>query len=168
MPTLSKVPLASESQVAVGRLLGLNLQGCSVGVAYAQIEDFLATSFWGQTELGHPSVKQCALAKKFGFSIEDKTRGVGAAVIDDVMFQLNNGGNRVSWLSARRLGSPQDKPIARYVCHFLNQRRWHRLLQRRARQEGVVAQSGARVKAPNPSIELTCPGKPGHAAHVKR
>jgi hypothetical protein len=21
---------------------------------------------------------------------------------------------------------------------------------------------------PNPSIELTCPGKPGHAAHVKR
>jgi len=23
-------------------------------------------------------------------------------------------------------------------------------------------------KPPNPSIELTCPGKPGHAAHVKR
>jgi len=89
MPTLSKVALASESQVAVGKLLGLNLQGCSVGVAYAQIEDFLATRFWGQTELGHPSVKQCALAKKFGFSIEDRTRGVGAAVIDDVMFQLN-------------------------------------------------------------------------------
>jgi hypothetical protein len=24
------------------------------------------------------------------------------------------------------------------------------------------------AEAPNPSIELTCPGKPGHAAHVKR
>lgn len=24
------------------------------------------------------------------------------------------------------------------------------------------------VLTPNPSIELTCPGKPGHATHVKR
>jgi hypothetical protein len=45
------------------------------------------------------------------------------------------------------------------------------------RKQRVVAGSAERIRIqaqavhrapPNPSIELTCPGKPGHAAHVKR
>lgn len=31
-----------------------------------------------------------------------------------------------------------------------------------------VAGTTRAIEPPNPSIELTCPGKPGHAAHVKR
>lgn len=38
-----------------------------------------------------------------------------------------------------------------------------------AAQRKMQAVSGrASGVRPNPSIELTCPGKPGHAAHVKR
>jgi hypothetical protein len=34
--------------------------------------------------------------------------------------------------------------------------------------EAKLAQASSEPAPPNPSVELTCPGKPGHAAHVKR
>lgn len=89
MTSLSKVQLVNEAQLAFGELLGFDLRGCSVGVARAKIEDVISTRFWGHSDLGHPSPKQCALALKFGFDISNESRGVGFAVINDIMFQLN-------------------------------------------------------------------------------
>lgn len=86
---LPNVGLTNDAQIAFGDLLGLDLRGHSTGVAYARIEDLIADRFWGHSDVVRPSAKQCALALKFGFNIEAESKAVGAAVVDDIMFQLN-------------------------------------------------------------------------------
>ena len=91
-PAKNRLPnatLTNDTQVAFGELIGLDLRGCSTGVAYARIEDAIADRFWGNPDVIRPSAKQCALALKFGFDIGAQSRAVGAAVVDDIMFQLN-------------------------------------------------------------------------------
>ena len=90
--TMSKLPniqLTNEAQVSFGERLGLDLDGKSLGVARAEIDDAIALLFYGNTDLGQPSQKQCALALKFGIDISRMSKGVGSAYIDDIMYQLN-------------------------------------------------------------------------------
>lgn len=89
MPSLPHVQLVNDSQIAFGERLGLNLKGKSVGVAWAEIDDAVTIGFHGACDLGSPSLKQCALAEKFGFDISNSTKSVGFAVIDDIMYHLN-------------------------------------------------------------------------------
>jgi hypothetical protein len=42
------------------------------------------------------------------------------------------------------------------------------LMRPAGRFEHPVVSGGIQVSTDNPSIERTCPGKPGHAAHVER
>ena len=79
----------TKTQIEFGKRLGLDLNGQSVGVAIARIEDEISRQFWGKTELSSPSEKQIELAAKFGFDISKDTRAVGSALIDDIMNHLN-------------------------------------------------------------------------------
>jgi hypothetical protein len=84
-----RVESVNEQQIAVGLRLGLDLRGRSVRVASAMIGDFLMTHFWGVSERGQPSLRQRELAEEFGFDISGLSKGVGSAVIDDIMDHLN-------------------------------------------------------------------------------
>ena len=88
MKALTKIKRVSEKQVSFGRKIGLELNNCTIGVAVAKIENQIDQNFWGR-ELGEPTKKQIELAAKFGYDISGETRGVGSAVIDDIMEQLN-------------------------------------------------------------------------------
>ncbi len=85
---MDKVPACDEQQVDFGHRVGLELRGETLGVAVARIEDVIDRDFWGR-DLGMPSPKQVALATKFGFDIGSSSRRVGAAVIDNILTQLN-------------------------------------------------------------------------------
>jgi len=79
----------TEAQVEFGKRLDLELDGKSVGVAYAMVGDAIQRSFFGKNDLGAPTTKQIELAAKFGIDIARATRSVGDAVITDIMFKLN-------------------------------------------------------------------------------
>lgn len=89
MPQQLRVSVVNAEQLEVGRKLGLDLSGKTVRVASAMISDYLMTHFWGKSERGHPSERQCALAHEFGFDISAMSKVVGSAVIDDIMDHLN-------------------------------------------------------------------------------
>ncbi|WMT71911.1 hypothetical protein [Bradyrhizobium sp. Ash2021] len=86
METTRKV---TQAQIDFGRRLGLELSEKSIGVAHALIQDAIQRSFFGKNDLGSPTSKQIELAMKFGFDIRHETRGVGDAVIADIMDGLN-------------------------------------------------------------------------------
>jgi hypothetical protein len=79
----------NERQIGFGKRLGLELDGKSVGVAQAMINDAIQRGFYGKNDLGSPTSKQIELARKFGADIAQSTRSVGDAVISNIMFQLN-------------------------------------------------------------------------------
>jgi hypothetical protein len=79
----------TEAQIAFGKRLGLELEGKSIGVAYAMIADAIQQSFFGKNDLGTPTAKQIELARKFNVDIAGATRTVGDAVITDIVLQLN-------------------------------------------------------------------------------
>ena len=79
----------SETQIAFGRRIGLELSDKSIGVAQAMINDAIQQGFFGRNDLGTPTPKQIELAMKFGIDIAQATRGVGDATIADIMYQLN-------------------------------------------------------------------------------
>lgn len=83
------IPVADKMQIAFCRKLGLNVEGDSIGVAYAKVQEEIEKGFWGNQERKAPSEKQIALAAKFGIDIAGMSRTVGSAVIDDIMSQLN-------------------------------------------------------------------------------
>ena len=60
------IPRVSDSQVAFGVRLALDLRGCTVSVATARIEDAIDAGFQGETTMGSPTEKQIELAAKFG------------------------------------------------------------------------------------------------------
>jgi|SRR6185312_3455828 len=143
MHQLSKVQVTNAAQVAFGKKLGLDLEGTSVGVARAEIDDVLAAGFYGESELGRPSPKQCALAEKFGFDISGMSKGVGSAVIDDIMHQLNMEAiekHRLApGVAVRHPGRPYDRNLVIssvapdgtvYFKGGNGQRAWARSLER--------------------------------------
>jgi hypothetical protein len=83
------IPRVTASQIAFGKKLGLDLEGDTVGVAWARVSDLLKRDFWGQDDLGSPTDKQVGLAEKFGIGISSLSRAVADAIIDDIMTQLN-------------------------------------------------------------------------------
>lgn len=85
---LTKVGKVSPEQVEFGKRIGLDLNGCTVNVAIARIQDAIDQLFWGKS-LGQPTAKQVALADKFGYDLRGETRRVAHAIIDDLMLQLN-------------------------------------------------------------------------------
>jgi hypothetical protein len=89
MNSLKNIQLVNQTQVNFGKRLGLDLDGKSLGVARAEIDDAITRDFYGFSYLGRPSEKQCALALKFGIDISAMSKAVGAAYIDDIMYQLN-------------------------------------------------------------------------------
>jgi hypothetical protein len=86
---ISDIQRVTVSQVAFGKRLGLDLEGDTVGVALAKIADEIEREFWGHNDLGSPTSRQIELAEKFGADISMLSRGVGNAVIDDLMTRLN-------------------------------------------------------------------------------
>ena len=89
MTTALRVEPVNSQQIEVGRKLGLDLKGKSVRVASAMIGEYLMANFWGTPEQALPSPRQCDLAEEFGYDIRTMSRGVGSAVIDDIMDHLN-------------------------------------------------------------------------------
>lgn len=89
MKALTHIASVSEEQVSFGDKLGLNLRGCTISVAAARVEDAVDTGFRGVVDLESPTPKQVALAARFGYEISHLSRREGAAVIDDLMTQLN-------------------------------------------------------------------------------
>ena len=89
MPTTLRVAMVSPKQVEVGEKLGIDLSGKSVRVASAMIGDYLMVNFWGAADKTSPTDRQCEFAQEFGYEIRSKSRGVGSAVIDDIMDHLN-------------------------------------------------------------------------------
>lgn len=79
----------SEYQVKFCRSIGIEVEGDTIGIAAAKIEEKIQISFWNNSELGKPTTKQVALANKFGVNIENMSRIVGDAIIYDIMIQLN-------------------------------------------------------------------------------
>lgn len=88
MKELTYISRVTPDQVMFGRQLGLDLNGCTVGVAIARIQDAIDVGFRG-LEVGTPTPKQVALAEKFGYDICGSSRREGDAIIDDLMTQLN-------------------------------------------------------------------------------
>lgn len=90
MKDLRHIPQVSDSQVAFGVRLALDLRGCTVSVATARIEDAIDAGFQGETTMGSPTEKQIELAAKFGYDISGLSRREGNAVIHDLMTELNH------------------------------------------------------------------------------
>jgi hypothetical protein len=80
----------TEAQVRFGRRIGLDLQGKTLGVARAMIEDAIDSQFYDRNNLGEPTPKQMELARRFGYDISATSRRVGDAIINDVMTKLNH------------------------------------------------------------------------------
>lgn len=89
MKTFTNIKLVSRDQIAFGRRVGLDLTGCTLLVARAKLDDFIAQGFDG-ADLSQPSEKQIALARKFDHDISGETRRVGNAILDNIMEQLNH------------------------------------------------------------------------------
>lgn len=86
---LDKVVRVSAEQVEFCNTLGLIVEGCTLEVAEAMLRDLIDSKFYGVSDLGHPTEKQCDVAKKFGFDITKRTKRVGGAVVNDIFDQLN-------------------------------------------------------------------------------
>ena len=87
-----KVPtmhFVTEAQIQFGRRIGLDLEGKTVGVALAMIEDAIHCQFYGRNDVGAPTPKQIELARKFGHDISAVSRRVGDAIINNIMTELN-------------------------------------------------------------------------------
>jgi hypothetical protein len=89
MKIITHIPKVNRDQIAFGKRLALDLEGCTVTVGAARIEDAIQVAFYGVRDLGTPTLKQIQLAAKFGFDISGLSRSEGNAVIDDLMKQLN-------------------------------------------------------------------------------
>ena len=85
---LTHITAVRPQHIAFGAKLGLDLQGCSAGVARARIDALIAREFDG-VDPRAPTPKQVALAAKFGWNIASCSREEGEAVITDLMQQLN-------------------------------------------------------------------------------
>ena len=89
MNTPLRIAYVSPAQVAVGKKLGLELEGKSVRVADAIIKEYLLVNFWGMPAPGKPTDQQCAFAMEFGFDIQSLSFTVGSAVVRDIIDHLN-------------------------------------------------------------------------------
>lgn len=86
---LRHIPRVSEQQIEFARKLGLDLRGCTVGVAAAQIQVQVREGFWGESDSRCPTEKQLAFAKKYGVDLRGLDREVADALVDDLMTELN-------------------------------------------------------------------------------
>ena len=86
---LTRIARVNDDQVAFGAKLGVDLRGCTLGVAEARIEDAIDLGFRA-VEVGSPTPKQIELAGKFGYDILGVSRREGEAIINDLMAQLNH------------------------------------------------------------------------------
>src|SRR5687767_14645479 len=89
MKALTHIRKVSEEQVVFGKKMALDLQGCTVTVAAARIEDAIDLGFRGVSDLGAPTQKQIELAAKFNYNITGLSRREATAIIEDLMTQLN-------------------------------------------------------------------------------
>lgn len=85
---LDRISYCDEAQIELGHRLGLELQGRSVSVGRALIDDEIDRAF-GNSDLGVSSDKQVELARRFGIDISSCSRRVAFAVIDEILTQLN-------------------------------------------------------------------------------
>jgi hypothetical protein len=79
----------SSTQILFCKKIGIDVEGDTVGVAAAKIEEQIQKYFFGNEELASPTEKQIKLAKKFDIDISGMSRIVGNAVINDILTQLN-------------------------------------------------------------------------------
>ena len=86
---LTHIQRVTDEQIAFGRKLGLDLRGCTVTVALAQIQVSIRKGFLGDCDGRFPTEKQVAFAKRHGFEIQDLDREIADAVVDDLMTELN-------------------------------------------------------------------------------
>ncbi len=86
---LKHIDLVNNQQIEFCRKLGIDVTGDTVSLAAAKIYGIMRRDFFGE-ELGRPSEKQIALAKKFGFDISQCSQIEGNAIIDDLMSELNH------------------------------------------------------------------------------
>ena len=87
---LKYAPYVSDSQVAFGEKLGLDLRGCTVSVAKARIMVAIDEYFPGSVDARRPTEKQVAFAAKFGYDISNLSRKVADVVVEDLMTELNH------------------------------------------------------------------------------
>jgi len=86
---LTFIEKVSSKQVDFGKKIGVDLRDMTLDLASAKIEDWLSVEFYGQSELGHATARQTELAEKFGYDLATSTRREAAAIISDIMTQLN-------------------------------------------------------------------------------
>ena len=133
----------TDRQMSFGRKLGLNLNGCTIGLAEAKIADCIDLDFHEKSDLRSPTPKQIELALKFGFDISGMTRREGSALIDDIMHNLNQATIKNELLAPGvRVTNIHDKYKDIYTissiypdgtCYFKGgngQRAWARSLRR--------------------------------------
>jgi hypothetical protein len=85
---LTFVEKTSQEQVLFGKKLGLDLTGCSVGVALAKIEDVIDLEFW-KIELKTLTEKQINFGRNLGFDISEMPKRQGEAFLYDILHQMN-------------------------------------------------------------------------------
>ena len=89
MKELDKIPKVSKEQIEFGKKIGLSLQGCSVSVAAAIIQDLINKEFWGK-ENEPPTEGQIGFANELGADISNESKAVGSAIISDILEQSNH------------------------------------------------------------------------------
>jgi hypothetical protein len=93
-----------KKQVDFARLLGLEINGDTVSIAYAKILDVIDREFFGK-DMETPSDKQLELANILGCNVENYSRRVAFIIIKDIITQRNVGAIR------RHNFKPGDKVI---------------------------------------------------------
>ena len=86
---LDKIKKVSNSQIEFGKKLGLSLEGYSVSVAAAMIQDLINEEFW-EEETVAATEGQLDFAKELGTDISNESRAVGSAIINDILEQSNH------------------------------------------------------------------------------
>jgi RNase H-fold protein (predicted Holliday junction resolvase) len=85
---LTFVEKANQEQILFGKKLGLDLTGCSIGVAFAKIEDVIDLEFY-KIELKTLTEKQINFGRNLGFDISKMSKRQGEAFLDDILYQMN-------------------------------------------------------------------------------
>jgi hypothetical protein len=85
---LTFVEKVNHEQVLFGKKLGLDLTGCSIGVALAKIEDVIDLEFY-KIELKTLTEKQINFGINLGFDISEMSKRQGEAFLDDILYQMN-------------------------------------------------------------------------------
>ncbi len=86
--TLDENRIVIKKQVDFARLLGLEISGDTVSIAYAKILDVIEKDFLG-IDIETPSDKQFELANMLGCNIENYSRRVAFIVIKDIIARRN-------------------------------------------------------------------------------